>query len=302
MNLSCPICGNKEGIRESYVKKIHPKADVKYNNLFYVCCPKCLTYFQAPFPDKAQYMEILNDTKGVAFEYFSHDFLEKPQSELNDALAGMYRLMQDLKDKYKLKGSIFDVGYGVGEFVYKLNLLGFSAEGIEPSKIGIEHCRKRGVGEDMVKNVLITDYSFTHQFEIVTLLNSWETLYNPIEVLDICIKQLTPNGFLVIKTQTLIDGFWESVPVGELFRPFNLFVMETGNLVKLLQAKGLEVQVVNPTRPCVIVGRKSGTPSQISIGDLLSQTENKNQSTEKVTNTPEPGQSMEIMKDGSSRI
>lgn len=73
-------------------------------------------------------------------------------------------------------------------------------------------------------------------------------------------------------------------------------------MVKLLQAKGLEVQVVNPTRPCVIVGRKSGTPSQISIGDLLSQTENKNQSTEKVTNTHEPGQSMEIMKDGSSRI
>ncbi|MFN8390796.1 MAG: class I SAM-dependent methyltransferase [Bdellovibrionota bacterium] len=92
---------------------------------------------------------------------------------------------------------VLDVGCAGGAFVKAASDAGFTAIGVEPSKWMVEHGKKE-YGLDL-RAGLLEDQGFEPEsFDIVTLWDVVEHLYNPTEVLNECKKVLKPGGYLIV--------------------------------------------------------------------------------------------------------
>lgn len=97
----------------------------------------------------------------------------------------------------KRKGAIFDVGAGTGLFLSRFAESGWKTDGIEFSKSAVEFAKKNYNVKLKVGDFL--DYKFEpNSFDVVTLNNVLEHLYDPLGTLKEVRRVLRPDGVLII--------------------------------------------------------------------------------------------------------
>lgn len=134
------------------------------------------------------------------------------------------------------KGSVLDIGSGFGHFIAFGKNIGWATKGIEPSKIACEYANndfKVGTFNGFYNEETA---ALLGLFDVVHLRNVLEHLPNPLEVLELCKKNLKEDGiicvsvpndfspFQKIANQELDLGEWWVVPNHHLnyFNPTSL--------------------------------------------------------------------------------
>lgn len=106
------------------------------------------------------------------------------------------RLLKQVQ-KYRANGRLLDIGAGSGILVEQAIKMGYSAEGIEPSKWLQEQAKKYGLP---VYLGTFPHPELTGQYDVVTLIDVIEHVSNPVNLLsDIC-NAISDNGIVVVVT------------------------------------------------------------------------------------------------------
>jgi len=148
--------------------------------------------------------------------------------------------------KKKKKGSIFDVGAGTGLFLTKFVDLGWKVNGIELSKDTVIFAKKAYKINLKTRDFL--DFKLPkEQYDVVTLNNSLEHLYKPLETLRTVNKILKDDGFVVITVPNLesIGSFIFRSHWYPLQPPIHLYHFTLRTLTDILNRAGFAVQSVN---------------------------------------------------------
>ncbi|MDD2345525.1 MAG: class I SAM-dependent methyltransferase [Bacteroidales bacterium] len=116
--------------------------------------------------------------------------------------------------KIKPSGKMLDVGSNMGFFMRKAREFGYDVEGVEPSPSLAKLSREKwGL---IIHNAFLESANLEEKsFDIITLIDVFEHVTNPKEMLDACNKLLKDDGIIVIK-----------VPNGD----YNHFKMKLGKI------------------------------------------------------------------------
>ncbi len=113
-------------------------------------------------------------------------------------LRNMNTLIQEIL-KYKSSGKLLDVGAAMGYFIELALDKGFDAYGFDPSSFAV-HKAKTTVGE-RIKIGSVHSISYPIQsFDIITMLDVFEHLEDPIKDLRKLVSFLKDNGIVLIAT------------------------------------------------------------------------------------------------------
>ncbi len=127
--------------------------------------------------------------------------------------------------KIKSKGILLDVGSNLGFFLKKAREAGFEVEGLEPSpslaKISSEKLNLK-VTASFLENADLPE----NNYDVITLIDVFEHVCNPRELLEVSSKLLKRDGIIAIK-----------VPNGD----YNYFKMKLGKLT----GKGKQMDIWN---------------------------------------------------------
>lgn len=130
--------------------------------------------------------------------YWGHDLTKKVtpnnwKNERTQAYGFLYNRILTLKTK----GAIFDLGAGTGMFLTRFKELGWDTEGIELSKDAVVFAQKAyGI---RLKCGDFLDFPFSsHRFDVVTLNNALEHLYDPKKTLQKVHNVLKDDGIVVV--------------------------------------------------------------------------------------------------------
>lgn len=100
--------------------------------------------------------------------------------------------------KYKSKGKLLDIGCNMGFFLRKARQEGFEVTGVEPSpplsKIAFEQFKLKVVNSYFVKGVFQEE-----QFDVITMIDVFEHVTNPRELLQVASETIKKDGILCIK-------------------------------------------------------------------------------------------------------
>jgi 2-polyprenyl-3-methyl-5-hydroxy-6-metoxy-1,4-benzoquinol methylase len=100
--------------------------------------------------------------------------------------------------KHKAAGKLLDIGTNMGFFLRKAREFGYEVEGVEPSpsltKIAVEQWNLN------VHNAYFEDANLPkHAYDVITLIDVFEHVTNPKELLTTCLNHLKDDGIVVIK-------------------------------------------------------------------------------------------------------
>ena len=125
--------------------------------------------------------------------------------------------------QYKSKGRLLDVGTNMGFFLRKAKEMGFETEGVEPSPSLAEIARKSWDLTIHTAFLKEADLPENH-YDIITLIDVFEHVTNPKDLLSRSYSLLKKDGIVVIK-----------VPNGD----YNLFKMKLGKITG--KGKGMDI-------------------------------------------------------------
>jgi 2-polyprenyl-3-methyl-5-hydroxy-6-metoxy-1,4-benzoquinol methylase len=95
---------------------------------------------------------------------------------------------------------LLDVGCGAGTFLSDARDAGWAVSGLEINPKFPEFCRNE-LGLDDVKVGMISDPPFAEaSFDVVTMLDVLEHMYNPVLSVKQCARLLKPGGIFVVKS------------------------------------------------------------------------------------------------------
>jgi 2-polyprenyl-3-methyl-5-hydroxy-6-metoxy-1,4-benzoquinol methylase len=178
-----------------------------------VQCTSCGLYY-------CRIQPTLEELGAIYAGYDSHH--QKQWDDLQDGFN--VKLVKLLKKLSNSGGSLLDLGAGTGKFLSVARDRGYHVMGVEPIK---EACRtaheKYGIA--IVPSTL-EDYlaATNEQFDVITLLNVFEHLPDPLEVLRMIHRRLNNGGLCVLVVPntdfTLLLGF-----VRRLFRARDTYLL-----------------------------------------------------------------------------
>lgn len=148
---------------------------------------------------QASYMELI-EAGGRAPEL--RRLLEGGESRERELAWIRATLYADVEDAVRApsgaRGRLLDVGSGTGDFVEHAAQAGWSAHGVEPSRLASERARARGL--DVFRGTL-AEAALAHTgpgYDAITMLNVLEHVPDPIEYVRQCRGLLAPGGALAI--------------------------------------------------------------------------------------------------------
>ncbi|MGD9494015.1 MAG: class I SAM-dependent methyltransferase [Bacteroidales bacterium] len=100
--------------------------------------------------------------------------------------------------KYKSNGKLLDVGSNMGFFLRKAREAGFEAEGVEPSA-SLAKIAQREWGLTIHNSFLEQADLKPNNYDVITLIDVFEHVTNPGDLLDSCKNIISKQGILVIK-------------------------------------------------------------------------------------------------------
>jgi SAM-dependent methyltransferase len=145
--------------------------------------------------------------------------------------------------RFRLSGTLLDVGCGAGFFLREASKGGFSAQGVEFSREAVEFGMKEE-GVHITEGDLLNTKFPDHSFDVVTLWHVLEHLPRPVEALKRIRALLKPGGILIIAVPNfdsiqarVFRGRWYHLEV-----PRHLYHFTPGGLRRLLDDGGFDVQ------------------------------------------------------------
>ncbi len=209
-------------------------------------------------------------TTGAIGEYYSspsqYDGWEAVLEPRRKMWANRIRLLEPRG----LRGSLLDVGTGIGQFLAEARPLVDRVSGTEISSSACE-VAKRLYGLD-IRHGVLEDVSFDRRFDFITLFHLVEHVDDPAVTLSTAVQLLEDQGLIVMAVPDEIQGYRFvlarllcRIAPGRIARPFftppidlnvpdqeihlNYFTPETAT--RLFEACGLEVQeiVLDPYYP-----------------------------------------------------
>jgi SAM-dependent methyltransferase len=143
---------------------------------------------------------------------------------------------------------LLDVGCGEGAFLARMQSLGWSVEGIEPSSEAAARARERGVA--VQRETLAQGSLEPGSFDAITFRLVFEHLRDPVSALAECRRTLRPGGVVWIATPSL------EAAAHRVFRrdwihleaPRHAVLYTPSALGRLLSRTGFEVGALHPLR------------------------------------------------------
>jgi 2-polyprenyl-3-methyl-5-hydroxy-6-metoxy-1,4-benzoquinol methylase len=143
---------------------------------------------------------------------------------------------------YRQSGRLLDVGASNGGLVRAARERGFTAEGLEPSA-DICALAAELQGIELYCGDIRDGHYPSGSFEIVTMHDVLEHVFEPLEILEACREVLVPGGILITETPTTeaLDGRldlaqWECMSPLE-----HVHLFSEANLARLYARAGFEI-------------------------------------------------------------
>lgn len=188
---------------------------------------------------------LLKALKGVLLSdvKFLHDYtLQEGRSSLwtplRWVLALAYEPIQSMPPK---SGSVLDIGFGRGEFLWRAKRLGWQCHGLEVSDTSVEWGRSMGFDARLFDGSFKTRsvYPDAH-FDLISINHVLEHVYDPRLAIGECRRMLKPGGRLLIMVPNYECD--DKRFVGEHWRmwyvPQHLFHYNFSNVEQLLMEQG----------------------------------------------------------------
>lgn len=188
---SCAFCGGRRLKRfAGGNSECHSKDAVRV-----VECPQCQVAWQWPLGRTASdserhYEQRYSETGSKDCRYFD------PRERTDVARAQLQFVLGLCNDS---RGSLLDVGAGMGFFVGEASMAGFDAIGIELSRRGADAANAR-LERGRVIHGTIDDLPTATTFDVITLWDVIEHVELPMELIRQAAERLNPGGWLVIET------------------------------------------------------------------------------------------------------
>lgn len=203
---NCPLCG-----KDDYLKLYTERG------LSTVKCKQCDLIYTNPRSSNAQ-----ENYFGEATNFFNEARLIFNNKKPHHRDRNYEYEIKEIK-KVKKSGRLLDVGTNMGFFLRKAKEAGFETEGVEPSpslaKIATENWGLK------IHNAFLEEAKLEeNSFDVITLIDVFEHVCNPKELLNTAFKLIKKDGIVVIK-----------VPNGD----YNYFKMKLAQL--LGKAEGMDI-------------------------------------------------------------
>lgn len=217
---SCFICGSNKS---------------KIKGLFRYCtlkeCSQCGLQFLNPPPDRESLNEIYSD-------YYRAWGLEHSEEDVSNMKKRTFIGYLKKIKKYTSSGRLLDVGCATGEFMSVAQEDGFDVYGVEISPYGIYKCKEM-FGEEKVIGGKLKEADFPkNYFDVITLSDVIEHIYEPNLFLDIILNILKPGGILMIVTpdtsswlRKLMGLYWPH------YKKEHIFYYNRSNIKQYLSSK-----------------------------------------------------------------
>jgi SAM-dependent methyltransferase len=225
----CILCGCKE----TNFLVGSPNPTNKQEEVFsFVQCPSCGLIYLSPRP-----------TQDEASEYYPTDYapylktIEEEPSTLIRWLRryDQYKRCHAVTRKKKKTGRILDIGCSTGIFLSSMKRIGWDTYGVEPSQYAASYARSQF--EINVFNGFLENARFENDFfDVVTLWDVLEHVYDPIQTLKEIQRILKPDGLLLINIPN--PDAWERKWFGKYWSgwdiPRHTFLFSTLTIDNLL--------------------------------------------------------------------
>ena len=201
-------------------------------------CGSCGVVQTAPRPYRDQLHNLYPDVYypiGQRSDRYFRKYIEAPQIDKVEKIR-----------RFKTSGRLLDVGCGAGYFMRAARESGFDVLGLEFSEAAKTAGGERW-GLDIIAGEFL-DHSFPeNQFDVVTLWQVLEHLYDPSEVFKKIIKILRPEGLVVIAVPNiasiqarLFRARWYHLDV-----PRHLFHYSPRTLRRLMESHGFKILAID---------------------------------------------------------
>ncbi len=134
-----------------------------------------------------------------------------------------------------------DIGCCSGQLLIEMSHVfgGKSVEGIEPDKESSEQAKKNCI-KAVVHNTGIESFTVGHKYDLVTMLNTLEHTYNPIEALSKIHSLLSDDGWLIVSVPDLYNTNIKK-PVDAYMSNAHLFTFSRHTLRHAMHLQGFDV-------------------------------------------------------------
>jgi len=239
--MQCNLCGNHEFglLYQGTLSNEHTERFAQYalyGDLYR--CADCGLVHQRLNHNVGEIVALLEKEK----------YLDEPIGQLNykEKAVQFSRLTSHIRRFTDMRGAaLLDVGANTGVFLRECQAFGAQLAGIEPSQEAAEACQQQGLD---VKNCVVENADFgTRTFDIVTMWDFVEHLYDPKADLAKTFALLRPGGFLFISTHD-VDGLFAKLSGSQypMFMYQHFFHFSPKTLSRMLREIGFEVINIQP--------------------------------------------------------
>lgn len=221
--MTCPICKSARHIQSFYKDITTWEYPGRFN---FVRCSQCGLVFQSPRVPEKEVGQYYNPRT-----YWGE--VRNPWIEYSPLYKYIF--------KFKLAGSILDIGSGLGLFLSEFKRRGWQTLGTEISPDMVKYAR-RTYGLRILAGDLL-HLKIQQSFDVVTLNNVLEHLYQPRQTLIKVHKLLKPHGLLVIVVPNigslghLVFGrYWYHLQPGR-----HMYHFSPATLTRLLHLTGFKI-------------------------------------------------------------
>lgn len=226
IKIACPIC------RTTSVSFFTTK---NFYNMYK--CRNCGLIFVWPLPSNSAELYQADYFTGAisGFGYVDYEEDKKVTAEtLNSYL-------EKIESYLPRKGKLLDVGTAVGGFLQLAKAKGWQTKGVELSQYAAQKARAGGL--DVITGTVRDLVLEPERIDVVTYLDVFEHISDPISELNSARKLLREGGLLIINTPN--SSSWFARLMGSRWHTFvppeHLFVYSPKNLTILLKRIGFEI-------------------------------------------------------------
>jgi 2-polyprenyl-3-methyl-5-hydroxy-6-metoxy-1,4-benzoquinol methylase len=241
--MQCKLCGTQVG-RPKY----------RLDSFSVLACPGCSVVFTDLEPTRDELRELYRlDYYSQRQEYYFENSVADPIKGREDAQIGDFKRWLELLESRQGKGRLLDIGCGIGIFLKMAQERGWEAYGVDVSDDAVEIARSRlqvNAQAGTLDEIQFAD-SF---FDVVTLLDAFEHLPDPLADLKAIARVLKKDGVVLLNTpneRALLRrmahvlygvslGKW-TYPIRKLFHEYHLYYYSAKTLETTLRQAGFTI-------------------------------------------------------------